>query len=124
MYGQIMCENFPINAYELKETSLCINNPGFYFAKINSIGMNIPVLPHLVEQDENDENFVKGIVYTNGEFSGLYWHEELILFKDMGGQIINLDYGYVFTNKLKPCFKDFALHCINSRTFSANNNKF
>ena len=110
MYGQIMMQKFPLKEYIYKEANLNINRPGFYYIKIKSLNLNIPVLPHRSEEEADGQDM--GIMFTNGEFEGLYWYEEILLFKEEGGLIEEIVYGYEFTKKEDYVFKSFAEYCI------------
>lgn len=125
MYGQVMNEAFPVGPFNREERDLTLSNPGFYFATLNSINILIPVLPHRVKEEGLCAEFTqpRGVIFPNGEFEGLYWHEELELFTKQGGIIQALHWGYVFKDKPAYCFQDFSSHCMKQRNLSNFNKK-
>jgi hypothetical protein len=111
MYGQVMQQDFPFGDFKKIEKPLNINLPGFYQVKVISLKKHIPVLPHYCAEEN------RGILYTNGEFEGLYWYEELKLFEKEGGLIKEIKFALVF-EKTAPIFKKFASTSIKLRNKS------
>lgn len=92
MYAQVMLENFPVGHLNYN-TPLNITLPGFYFVEVYS-NMKIPILPY-----KNKEE--KSLTFPNGNFSGLYWYEELMYFISKGGIIKKITYAYTCSEKKK-----------------------
>ena len=83
MYSQIMkeetfCFGKPYISKEKK-----IDKPGFYKVRVLSIGFEIPILPY---RDEKN----KKLIFPNGTWVSTYWWEELVLFEEKGGIIIEI----------------------------------
>jgi hypothetical protein len=55
------------------------------------------------------------MLFCNGRFEGLYYKEELDLFIEKGGRILEIKYAFLFKGKNKPIFKEFADNFINLR---------
>lgn len=109
MYSNRLKEDFPIGDPVKIDRPLCTREPGFYFIKVKS-DMNIPILPYRCE--------VTGkLLFPNGVFGGIYWYEEISLFLQEGGQILEIYWGLVY-EKVSKIFIDFAEHCINNRNNS------
>lgn len=106
MYTNRLMDKYPYGEYIINSNVENLNNIGFYYVTVRS-DMEIPILPF------RDETTGK-LLFPNGVFSGLYWWEELILFKNNGGEIIKIDYSIEFS-KEDYVFKDFAEMCDNSR---------
>lgn len=84
MYSQCMLEKFCFGKYRIKTNCKEIKNPGFYHIEFYS-DVDIPILPH--------HNLINNkLLFTNGEMSGIYWFEEIILFIEMGGLIKKINY--------------------------------
>ena len=100
MYGQCMLEKFPIGNYRFIYNNFDINIPGFYFIDgyINE-DFNIPILPYKTI-DTNK------LMFYSGFCSGLYWFEEIQLFIEFGGIILNIHSGIIF-NDMEFVFYDF-----------------
>ena len=56
-------------------------------------------------------------MFPNGIFEGIYWYEEISLFLEEGGHIIEIYWGMVY-NDVGKIFVDFAEHCITNRNNS------
>lgn len=98
MYSQCMKERFPIGEYYINYNVKDINKTGFYYIKYKS-NMSIPILPH-----HNKNNFK--LLFTNGFNEGLYWFEEILLFIENGGEILDITYAIIYDN-YDYCFTDF-----------------
>ena len=121
MYAEIMLSLFPTGTLILEEGPKTLNKMGFYFVTIKSQKMKIPILPTKLIGGGEENEFVweegvnDSIIYTNGEFDGLYYKEELDLFIKNGGLIKKLHYAYVYNGDAKPIFKRFAENLIDLR---------
>lgn len=91
MYAQVMMESYGYGRCLLSVEIVSINRPGFYWVKVKSHNFKIPILCH--KSKVNDR-----LMFTNGEFEGLYWWEELILFENNGGEILEIKYGMIYEN--------------------------
>ena len=99
MYGQCMLEKFPYGKTYLEKNPQNINKPGFYYIMYNS-DFDIPVLPH--------KNKLNGkLMFTNGKNEGLCWYEEILLFIEMGGELIDIKYAILF-EQFDNIFSDFV----------------
>lgn len=119
MYGNIMQNDFPTGELRFVKNITNLEFPGFYFVTVNSSEMKIPILPHKsnIEKEENiwDESWKKEMLFTNGKFEGLYFYEELELFIKEGGKILKFHYAYIYSEKSKPIFREYAKELINLR---------
>ena len=106
MYTNRLLDDFPIDTGYILKDPIDINQCGFFFVEVSS-NLNIPILPHRCKN-------TKKLLFPNGFFSGLYWHEELELFKKFGGIILKIHWAYVF-KKVGPVFKKFAELCCKLR---------
>lgn len=98
MYSQCMLQKYCFGKYKINNNCKSIDQPGFYYIEYYS-EINIPVLPH--------HSFINNkLVFTNGYNKGIYWHEEIILFLEMGGKIIKIHYSIEFEN-YDYIFEDF-----------------
>lgn len=88
MYSQCMREQFPIKKGFFSFNVLDFSKPGFYDITFES-KMNIPVLPFKKKIDSK-------LMFCNGVMRGTYWYEEILLFLDEGGSILNIHSGYIF----------------------------
>jgi hypothetical protein len=96
MYGEILKTDFPIGEIEKIYNVQNIKAEGFYYIKAYS-NSKIPVLPHKTdffqkEKDLYDLANREDMVFSNGEFEGLYYKEELELFLENGGEIREIAY--------------------------------
>lgn len=111
MYGNLMLENFPYGELTYKEGPEIkeIEEIGFYHVKVKS-NLKLPVLPHKTKFFYKRYKIdAEELIFTNGEFEGLYFKEEIDYFKETGGKIIKVNYAYIYIDqKTKPIFKDFA----------------
>lgn len=88
MYAQCMKEKFIFGDYEMKNNKLRIDEPGFYCIEYTS-DLDIPVLPH--------HELASGkLLFTNGKNIGIFWYEEILLFLEMGGQILKILYAIIY----------------------------
>lgn len=86
-YGNILKSTYYPTGYPIyveKPNNLKV--PGFYFVKVSS-NIDLPILPY-----KSDD----GLIFPNGIFSGLFWSEELNLFIEEGGIILDILYGYLY----------------------------
>lgn len=113
MYTNRLKEVFPYGDIKVITTSFDIEVPGFYFVEVESNFSKIPILPYRCEK-------TKKLLFPNGVFSGIYWHEELILFKKNGGIIKKIHWAGIF-EKEAYIFKDFSEFCIENRKKSKLN---
>lgn len=97
MYEQCMLEKFPIKNGKFVFENLDYKNIGFHSIKFKS-DMIYPILPHHSED--------KKLIFSNGIFVGCYWYEEIILFIENGGEILEIYSSYVFEDS-DYVFKDF-----------------
>ena len=124
MYGTIMNETFPTGTITEIINPKNFGDEGFYEARLLSKNFKIPILPHKHEGDMGEMNFVweketnYGIIYSNGEFTGTFYSEELELFTKNGGIVIELTKGLIFTGKREPIFREFAETIIKLRNNS------
>ena len=112
MYSQVMAEEYPIGYFFL-EYPQEVEQIGFYHVDVYS-DMEIPILPF------RDGNSGK-LLFPNGEFSGLYWYEELLFFIKRGGLVKKISYAYVFKKKGRV-FKKFADEVSKHRGVNRQNN--
>ncbi len=97
MYEQCMLQKFPTGDGQFKNNNLNYNEIGFHCIKFKS-DMEYPILPH---HSENGK-----LLFANGIFVGCYWYEEIKLFVENGGEIIDIYSSYTF-EKQDLVFKDF-----------------
>ena len=97
MYEQCMNQKFPIGEGAFKNSNLNYENIGFHCIKFES-DMKYPILPH---HSENGK-----LLFANGIFVGCYWYEEIKLFLEKGGKILDIYSSYEF-EKEDYVFKDF-----------------
>jgi len=109
MYSNRLKEDFPIGNPVKVIKPLCSSKPGFYFIKVKS-DMNLPILPYRCEKTGK-------LLFPNGVFQGIYWYEEISLFLEEGGHIIEIYWGMIYSDVAK-IFVDFAEHCITNRNNS------
>lgn len=113
MYAHRLKEKYPYGYYKKNNSPTQIGSPGFYYVKIFS-NMKIPVLPYRCPHTNK-------LFFPNGTFSGLYWYEELLLFKEAGGQIVEYRWSIEF-EKEDFLFKDFAEETLKRRKDSITDN--
>lgn len=89
MYGQCMLEKMPNGdcTYVIKPENTF--KAGFYDIIYKSKDMEFPILPH--HSKKNGKLF-----FTNGTNRGVYWFEEINLFLENGGEIIEIVSGVIF----------------------------
>lgn len=109
MYTNRLLEDYPIGGYK-KSYPKKISKPGFYYVHVYS-NIVLPILPYR-------EPTSGKLLFPNGYFRGLYWYEELILFKKNGGKILKIEYSYEFDQIGYP-FKNFAEDCSKLRKNSS-----
>lgn len=114
MYSNRLTEEYPISDPIEVFNPSNIDIPGFYYVDVASLNFEIPILPYKFDVSRK-------LVFPNGNFSGLYWHEELKLFIDNGAIIKKIHWGIIFEKSGYP-FKIFAEYCIKSRKNSKIDN--
>jgi hypothetical protein len=82
MYSNRLKEAFPLGEPEKKIRPAWENKPGFYSVRVRS-NLDIPILPFRCKQTNK-------LLFPNGEFSGVYWYEELDLFLNEGGVLVEI----------------------------------
>lgn len=105
LYNKLLLLEFPTGIPVFVQKPENVSELGFYHVTVIS---NIPV-PILPQKKESR------VVYENGTFSGIFWCEELALFKENGGQIVKINYGLLYPSK-SATFKAFAEICLKKRT--------
>lgn len=97
MYGQCMNESFHNG-----KASYYINSdytlPGFHTILYNSENFDIPILPYHSETGK--------LIFTNGTKIGTFWFEEIKLFVENGGIVINTLNSYIY-EKYEKTFDKF-----------------
>lgn len=109
MYSNRLKEDFPIGIPVKILNPSWDNKPGFYFIKVKS-NIHLPILPYRCE-------ITGKLLFPNGVFQGVYWYEEISLFLQEGGQIIEIYWGMLY-DSMGKIFIDFAEHCISNRSNS------
>jgi hypothetical protein len=104
MYAQCMLKKFPIGIPAFKTNNLNLNEIGLHSVKIFS-NMEFPILPTY---------YNKKLLFLNGTYSGVFTHNELKLFIDNGGKVIEHYSSYVFPEE-DYVFKDYSNEFINIR---------
>ncbi len=126
MYGEILKQDLPTGNIKREEAPKDVKKPGFYYVVLKSES-RLPILPHrkLTKLDSDikewdDEKIDEDIIFTNGEFEGLYYYEELEFFQKKGGKILEIKYGEVFEGPKKSIFRDFSTLIIKLREKDRN----
>jgi hypothetical protein len=109
LYNKLLLLEFPSGRPAFIQSPENIDKPGFYCVTVTS-NLQLPLLPH--KQDSK-------VVYKNGTFSGVFWYEELLLFKKLGGQILRVDYGLIYSSS-SAVFKEFAEACLKKRSSASS----
>lgn len=107
MYSNRLKDEYPIGEPTVIYSNFNIEVPGFYSITVESSNMEIPILPYR-------DRITNKLLFPNGNFSGVYWYEEILLFKNNGGIIKNIHWGMTFSKIGKPFLK-FAEKCIEER---------
>lgn len=94
MYSLCMKERLPTYNFRYEEVN-DINKPGFYKITFTS-NLDIPILP--IKTDL--------LYFPNGQYTGIYWYEEINLFLDEGG-IINKIH-FVISCDVDNCLENFS----------------
>lgn len=89
MYGQCMQQKFPYGKARLYMDHLDISKIGFHYIKFKS-DMHMPVLP---------VHYNGKLMFGNGVLEGLYWYEEIMLFVEMGGCVIEIKYSIIYESE-------------------------
>ena len=84
MYSQCMLEKYPTGKWTIKHPTT-IREVGFYSIQFKS-NMDIPILPVKIDK----------LYFMNGVMSGTYWYEEILLFLECGGEILQIEYAIIF----------------------------
>lgn len=98
MYEQCMNQKFPYGKSYFKTQNLNYNNIGFHCIKYYS-NMEFPILPQHSEDNK--------LIFPNGELYGCYWYEEIKLFVENGGIVLDIISSYEF-EKEDFIFKEFV----------------
>ena len=106
MYTNRLKELYPLGDFKIIKKIDKIECNGFYYVKVRS-NLKLPILPYR-------HPVSKKLLFPNGVFSGLYWCEELLLFIENGGDILEIFYCIKF-EKFEYVFKSFGLECENKR---------
>lgn len=106
MYSNRLTEDYPCGNLFINNNPTDINTPGIYCVNVYS-DIKLPILPYR-------EPKTGKLLFPNGEFSGVYSWEELMLFLENGGVIKKIKWGLQFS-EIKPIFKNFAENCIKYR---------
>lgn len=106
MYTNRLLETYPYGGFSINYDVKYITNNGFYFVSVYS-DLKLPILPYRC-------NISGKLLFPNGNFDGLYWGEELLLFIKNNGVIKEIKYGIEF-EKSGYIFKDFGIICNNLR---------
>jgi len=115
MYGQCMMEKFPYGDIRMIKNPLNIDTPGFYYIVYNG-ELSIPVLPH--------KNKITGkLMFANGTDEGLFWFEEILLFKENGGILLDIKYAILY-EKFDFIFDDFVKNFENLKKKDEIHKKF
>lgn len=105
LYNKLLQQEFPVGNPTFIQNPKNLSAWGFYHVTVTS-NLFLPILP----QKKNSK-----VVYENGTFTGIFWSEELLLFKKHGGQILSISYGLIYSHS-SAVFKEFAESCLKKRT--------
>lgn len=90
MYGQCMREKFPCGKLYRENYPKDFSIPGFYYIIYDS-SSDMPVLPH--------KSKINGkLMFVNGLNEGLFWYEEILLFIEHGGNILDIKFSILYEN--------------------------
>ena len=103
MYSQCMCEPILGGESYISDKVLTISEPGFYWIRFIQ-DMTYPILP--IREGK--------LLFPNGEFSGWYWFEEILLAVEYGVKILECT-KFIGSQFYKPFLRDFATENINIR---------
>ncbi len=106
MYASCMTEKMPLGNILFKNNPTNIDLPGWYTITFVS-SFEFPILP--IHSTINNK-----LIFLNGELTGTYWFEEILLFKENGGQILKIHSCLVF-EKYECVFIDYVNYFINLR---------
>jgi hypothetical protein len=84
MYTNRLKDEFPYGEYKTIKKPKNFKKMGFYYVRVKSEINPIPILPFRCKKTNK-------LLFPNGEFSGLYWFEELELFEKNGGIILEIE---------------------------------
>lgn len=113
MYTNTLKESYPYGKYIKKIKPTSIDYPGFYSVSVYS-NLSVPILPYR-------DPLTGKLLFPNGRFVGLYWHEELKLFLENDGIITDIFWSIEF-EKNDYIFSDFAKNCTKLRGTSLTSN--
>ena len=94
MYGKCMKENIPVGPYKYKKKPKNFKKRGFYRIRWVS-NLDIPILPKKLDK----------LFFVNGKHIGVYWVEEIELFIEEGGivlEIIECWYSVGYKKAIEP----------------------
>jgi hypothetical protein len=97
MYEQCMKTLFPVGKGSFKTKDLDYNRIGFHVIKFKSF-LDYPVLPMHSGDDK--------LIFPNGVSEGCYWYEEIILFVQEGGVVLDVVSSYEYSD-LNFVFNEF-----------------
>jgi len=98
MYEQCMRTKFPIGKGFFCVENLDVKKIGFHVIKYKS-NMEYPILP----QHSNKNK----LTFPNGIMQGCYWYEEISLFVEKGGEVLEIISSYLYDEE-DYVFKDFV----------------
>lgn len=104
MYNNLLLGYFPVGEPTLVEYPTNIQQPGFYYIKAQS-NLERPLLP----QKKNNR-----VVFENGYLEGLFWLEEVLLFEELGGTILKIEYALLYP-RVEACLANFGNICLQKR---------
>lgn len=113
MHTHQLKKRFPVGKFIKKINPKNIDNVGFYLVTVES-NLEVPILPY-------KDSATKKLIFPNGKFNGLYWHEELKLFEKNQGKILKIHWSLEF-EKEDFLFKNFANQCLKLRQLDEINN--
>lgn len=116
MYAQCMEQKFPYGGYKIIREPKSIEEPGIYWIDYKSENLDIPVLPHHRLKDGK-------LMFTNGENTGSFWFEEIILFIEKGGIVTKIHQALIFS-QYDNIFKTYVDYFSSLRKKSADLNLF
>ncbi len=117
MYGNLLKEDLPLGNLEFKKGGIYKGEPGFYKCMIRQLKTMFPVLPYREEKISETGETLVNIYYPYGRFEGTYYSEELNFFLGLGGEILEIEYAYVFKDaEFKPIYKDYMKFLIKKRS--------
>lgn len=113
MYTSMLSQNFPIGEGRIVYDVQNLDYIGFYSVIVDS-SLELPILPYRCPK-------TKKLLFPNGIFSGVYWHEELLLFVENGGIIKKFNWAFIY-DESSPIFNEFSKFCSKNRKNSPLDN--